>query len=512
MYWALLGLLAGTGPPASRAVPPAIAVMVAAQDLAKVHPDDQKTQRYLFDPYPSATRASVYNLHWNLVSREGEMQKLVRVRPWLYRIDLADFRLDAGVWENAAGQDPYFHRAVKLKRDTSFARYWPGGRDTKTGKFFSRKSYTAFRKKGALVSVHAAHLPAVELDYLRKTTYSEAPLLRADWLLAQSARQQNALGRADAGLGYYDFLALKNLADYVKLVDLDVKNVGKTSPFGREFRSALEQSGVSPNNRQIVRFPSRGGGGWVTIDTAKQKGDGIALRNLRPGEFSRKQQAQEWITPLPNGLPAYFTGDQDGKRADVVPGDKFGLHDDSPLNESRRRAIDPMISCISCHEGKVLKDFKDDVRAMNRPGTWLGLGTKKKKVDREFRRLYLSDVYFYLARDQRDYARAFGLATGGLEVGVAVRAYCRTFHAYSTDVVTHEMAARELGVSTRVWVNALRWYARPQGETYRLADVPLSRYLMKKPLPLSRLTFEDSYSLAQDILAGYGLYLLKEGK
>jgi hypothetical protein len=509
----ILATAMGAPPPyVPDAVPHAVAVTVAASDIAKVHLEDQPFQRYLFNEDQNELWSRVWQLHMNLLSRESETARVTVMRPYLWRIDLRDMRWDPGVYENALNQDVYFHRKVVLEKDTTITLYYPGGdagKEHGEGKRFKRQEYTESHKKGDVVVVHQPHLPLLELDALRKATYSEVPILRSDWLFAFSARQRSILNEDNHGLGYYDFLQLPDRAAYIKLIDLDVKDPKEQSPFGREFRSALEKSGVSQQNRQIVRFPARGGGAWVTLDVATQRDRGIALDNLRPGEFDHK--AEEWYGPLPNGGPVVFTSNEKGVRANVVPGDLFGIHDTSASNEARSAVIHPIVSCNGCHAGKVLRDFKDDVRKANRPGTWLAFGTAGKKsvssreLALEFKRLYFSDVYKVLADDQVKFQEAIQRHTRldeadptdkGLTAEVAMRAYARAFHAYATDDVDVDRAARELGVKTSVWLAALRWYAAPgpgsedekPSEVKRLASVPLSRYLMKEPLPLSRLT------------------------
>jgi hypothetical protein len=382
--------------------------------------------------------------------------------------------------------------------------------------------------------------------FLRKETSSESPILWARWLFVQQARQRNLFNRDDSGLGYYDWLGIRKRADYLKLIDIDVKSPDEVQFFGTEFRAARDRSGVSEQNRIVVRFRGRAEAGvWVTLDTKDQRRRGVALRNLGPGDF--EHDTEEWIGPGNNHLPKYLLSDNRGVLQNVAPGDDHGLHDTSAANEARSRALHPNLSCLGCHKGDIIIPFRDDVRAQYYAGGFLAAGVaatysppvnpyarfaKRKKAapykpylkrpDRvqaflEFRRLYLSDVYYWMSHDIGLYRRAVGLATRldagdtGLAPDAATAAYARAFHHYATDPVTPARAARELGVPAHVWIAALRHYARPRlksgVEVNLLADTALARHLQKEPLALTRLTWEDSYALAQDILHEYAATL-----
>ncbi len=512
LLWPLL--LSLPAPAAPTAPPsPGDAVALAARDVVKLRPDDRPFARYLWVVEPSPAARRVWKLHQNLLSRYAEMTDVVPVAPWLWRIDLRDPAWDPATWENAGASDPFFHTRVKLTRDTVLRSVWPGGKDA-TGRFFKRQKYDKPRKAGERVVVGAPWLPPAELNLLRFAVFSESPVLMAEWLFAQSARQRNLLNKDDHGVGYYDFLKVKDRDDFFGLIKLNVKD---SAAFGRDMQAALEKSGVSPQNRQMLRQLAVGGAAWVTLDTDRQQGRGVALRNLEPGRF--RHNAEEWYGVLPNGLPVTFLSNDKGVRQNFAPADSHGFADRSSLNESNDTRIHVNLACWRCHAGQVLKDFRDDVRRQFKAGGWLLLGSTDRERDLLFRRLYFSDVYKALARDRKDFQDAITLATrlnpadprdAGLTAQKAAAAYARAFHRYADDDVTPARAARELGVTAPVFLAALRHYARPLGLP-TLADVPLSRYLADEPMPLSRLTWEDSYPLAQSILASYSA-ATKKGK
>jgi hypothetical protein len=489
---------------------PADAVVWAARDIKRIPPLDSYFQRYLWAVNPGPRLRAAWKLHLNLLSRYSEMIAPEEITPWLWRIDIREPIWDPVTLENAVEVDVFFHQRYAPEKETVYIKYWPGGKD-KSGKHFDRGPYKETVRVGGKTFVTAAWLPLKEMDELRKATCSEAPVLMAEWLFAQSCRQLSLRRSDKEGLGYYDFLQVKDRDTYFKLVGLDVK---LSKDFGREFREALDKSGISPQNRQIGRLGSVGGGVWFTLDVAKQKGDGIAIEKLKPGEF--KHDAEEWYAPGANGLPKTFLGDDKGVLQAVAPGDKVGLHDRSPANEAKEATLQSNLGCINCHAKHVLHPFRGSIREQYTAGERVFLGSDSKKLDLEFRRYYLSDVYKYLAKDQLEYFEAFRLATVtsdyplGLSTEQATRYYSRTFFAYSEDPITLDVAARELGVKTEVFLRALRNYGKPPelgGKASTIINISLARFLnvdkeeKPKPLPLTRLTWENVYHLAQQILA-----------
>ena len=507
------------GGAAPEAAPPSPgdAVAVAAVDIDTVPLEDRTYTRYLWVVDPEETFQRVFQLHVNLLSREAEMIRFIKTRnpndlgitvikPWLWRIDTRDPRWEPGVWENIRDNDYLFHRRVKLVKDVTFKTFWPGGTDKKDGKFYKKQSWNDSHKKGTFVSIGAPWLPTAQLNKLREATYSESPIAGAEWLFVQSARQRNLLRRDDSGLGYYDFLQLKNRDDYFKLIGFRVKD---SDVFGREMYAAIDKSGVSPQNRLAFRGLALGGAVWGTLDTDQQKERGIAIDNLRPGEF--KHNTEEWYGCLPNRLPGTFLSDDKGVAQNVAPGDTHGLHDSSPLNESVDKSLHTNLACMRCHAGQVLKSFRDDVRKQFQKGQFLVLAATKREVNLEFKRLYLSDIYKALDADRKAFQAAFTEATTldpedpkdkGWTAARAAKEYARAFHRYADDEVTLEVAARELGVRRSVFLAALRHWAQPLGLP-TLARNSLARFLRKDPLGLSRLTWEDRYAEAQDIVAAY---------
>lgn len=491
-------LVEGAAPPI---VPsPAIAVIAARDDARKFSYLDRIFIRYLWVPEEGRNRAflrAASKLNYNLLSRDSEIQDVVEVTPWLWRIDVRDVRWRPSIWEEASRVDVFFHERFKAIKSFRKEYYWPGGYDRK-GKFWSVGKYQENVKVGDVVDYSARWLPTKEIVELRKLLYTEVPILHAGWFLAQSSRQVS-LRNKQTGIGYYDFLELKKRNDYFRLLGFN-ERVSKN--IYREMRAALELSGISPQNRQIVRFQGASGGVWVTLDTSNQSGRGVAIQNLRDGEF--KHEAEEWYGFLPNDLPATFLSDDKGVRQDFAPGDKLGLHDDSVLNESRDKRIHINLGCIRCHAGNILQPIDDYIRKTHRNA--LGLGAKKREDVLAARRQYFSDITKRLNRDVIKYAEKFTEATitpdfpKGLTPQRAVEIYARAYHAYADDKIYPEDAARELGVTKNRLMDILEWHHKNP----KKVDLRLSPFLVKpKPLPISRLTWEDVYDQAQLLVAGY---------
>jgi hypothetical protein len=466
--------------------------------------------RYLWEPKPTEIGRRVWRLHINLLSRyESEMVDAVTVLPGLWRLDLREPRWGLDVWEAIADIDCYFHETVRFESQTTLRTYWPGGIDPRDKKKYEKGRYPLTVRAGRRHFLHAPWLPQLDILRLRQLTYSEAPIVSAPWLLAQTCRVRDRLNRDKTGVDYYAFLQIKTRDDYFKLIGFDARG---SEIFGKEFRDAMEESGVSPQNRQVGRGAALGGGAWFTLDTDRQEKDGVALDTLKPGQF--RHVAEEWYGAGSNGLPKMIASDAKGVLQAVVPSDNLGLGDRSTLNESKDPRIHPFISCIRCHGEKVLKPFEGDVRKQFGKGGWLISGATKKKGDLLFKRLYLSDLYKELNKDILAYQEAMTKATTfpkvreddppdkGLTSAQAIKAYARYYHAYADDPVTLSTAARELGVTDTVWLNALRHYAKPL-DMATLSDNPLARFLRKEPLTISRLTWEAKYALAQKILIGY---------
>lgn len=445
---------------------------------------------------------AAFKLHVNFLSRYSEIVDVVEVRPWLWRLDIDEPQWDRATLEAAQHVDPYFHKRVLLKEDATFQTLWPGGVDTSgatgtRGQKFPRGESTLTAKAGQTVSLAAPWLDPKEILELRKLLYTEVPVLNAEWFLAQSCRQLS-LNNKQTGLGYYDFLRLKDRADWFKLVGYDEAAAKRLK---KDIRSAQEVSGVSPAARQMVRDVAAAGPVWVALDTDDPTGRGVAIRNLKAGQYVHK--IEEWYGFLANELPTTFLSNDQGVRQNNAPADLAGFRDDSPLNEGRDGRIHVHIACLRCHAGQVLRPIDDWVRKTFQAPAALGDPNKHDAI--QLRRQYFSDLDRSLRRDQVVYREALTRATvtpafpRGLSAQKACEVYARAFHAYADDAVGLAIAAQWVGVTEASLRERLEWQFRE----VKLLDIRLMPLIAKRPLTISRLTLEDSFELLAELAAGH---------
>lgn len=446
---------------------PGDAVAAALEDIAKFRPiSERKYQRYLWVPQPTPQLRVAIRLHINLISKEPEMADVVEVKPWLWRLDLQEIDGDPNVWEKAAAIDPFFHDQANL---------------VKVG-----------RKK---VAPHAPWLRAKDIELLAALTRSDAPVIHAGWFIARSARQLDQFNQ-QTGFGLYDWLGIKDRTDYFNLIGLDQKSAEKRK---KEIRAALDISGISPTSRQIVGLDRKA---WFTLDSFTQKGRGVAIANLVKGTFVH--DAERHYGHLPNDLPAVGLFDKDGVRQDFAPADAGAFGDDSPLNLSRDPRIHVGVNCWTCHAGKILQPIDDWTRRTYVAGGPLALAGKNKRQTIELRRQYLSDLDGGLEDSRALFTRAIRKATvtvaypTGLEPQRTAEIYTRAFFSYATFPVTRKQAALELGITEEQFKIALYYNLKKHPPL----DPRLAPFL-GEPGKLSRLTWEDTYSLAQTVIRGY---------
>lgn len=506
----MLALLVAVAP-AKEVSSPARAVTLAHADCAKLHADDQPYVRYLWVSSDEKVREEflvALGFHLNLLSTQGKLKLPTLISPDVVRIDVREYGWDArlNVWEKFAGLDFFFHQKLKVLKDVEFPTVWPGGPDA-TGKEYKRGKYQQERKAGRTQDVAALWLPAKEIDALRYMTYSEAPVLCAEWFFVQTARQISIRNK-DEGVGYYEWLGLKDRKAYFDLIGLDEKKAGELS---REWRAVVDRSGISQQNRMVVALGAVSGRAWVTLDTFTQAGRGNFKRNLRKGEAAH--DVEEHYGVLGNGLFVTFLSDKNGVRASVAPPD-IGP-DDSSLRVGRDSRVHANLSCIRCHG--VNKDFlqpvNDWARRTFRQGGVLRLTDKDKKVTLELESQYLRDMDKLLARDRTEYMDAVREVTTslknpkGMTAPQITKAYGNAWNSYVESPVTVMDAAREVGTTKEKLLAAIATHAKNRGG----GDLILSSFLDGQSI--TRLEWEDSYRLAVFLAAGlHPLELVEEKK
>lgn len=265
-------------------------------------------------------------------------------------------------------------------------------------------------------------------------------ILRLDWLVVQMT-QQDGRGKPGEGFGYYDFLNVKNRADFQKLIGYDAKLAAVRKA---ERRAIVERSGVANFPRQLVRDGAVDSGYWFTLDVLDDNhGERNALRNL---DADFKHQAEEHYGVGPSGLFAFLLTNDKGELQDAAP-DKIGP--DSTRQGRKRTRIEVGTSCVRCHvEGlRPIDDWsRENIRFPDNTGY-------DAKLNRH-RQLYARELASSLDRDNLAYAARLK-ECNGLTPQENAALHSRLWDAYVEARLTTQDCAGELGVTAERLVQAL---------------------------------------------------------
>jgi hypothetical protein len=486
---------------------PYMAVKVAHFDAMRIPRNEAIYMRYLWLPYPRDYLPAAYVLlkyHANRLSRTGKFGNLVAVTQDVVRFDTRDFLWDEllHLYEKFAKIDFVFHQKAKLLQDAYVEVVWPGGPDVDfDNKEFEAGIYEEVKKSaGDIIDIPARTLPQAEIHALRRHLLTECPLLMANWWFAQSARQIS-IRNVDEGVGYYNWLGIKNRNDFFKLVGANEKVA--LDRF-MQWRAVVQISGISQQSRIILYMPAISyGGTYGTLDTFKQQGRGQPRRNLRPNEFAHN--AEEWYGFGANGLDIVALFDNKGLAQASAP-DQIGP-DDSALRVGKDARVHVNISCMRCHgvSKDMLQPVDDCIRRMFKLGGPFYLQDPNKKVMvHELEPFYLRDFNEHLEDNRIKFSRGVARCTAthfrpqGLSCAQITKLYGEAWNDYVERPVTPQVAARELGVSVEHLVNSLWQYnVKRKG-----IDLILAEFLDVNNGKLTRLEWEDSYQLAAMICAG----------
>jgi hypothetical protein len=488
---ACLSLVAG-----AVAAGPGEAVRAAAADAAKQSPKDAPYRRYLILPddreYREKVFAKVLAFHCNSLSREPELAAPQPVAENVVRVDFRDYGWKRETWEKLAEVEPYLHvdlekAAVRVEKVAVEDMVWivpVGGRGywEKRVRYEERAVKDAPKKDRA----HAPWMPTAEIAYLAKTLDSDAPIVRADWFIHQTAVAE---GRK---AGYYDWLALgKHEADFQRLVGADVKLAAERK---KEMAAAVAKSAVTRNNRGIEWFQGFGGGYYRTQDflsnTQRQNVTRVLKGDLEPPHGD----ASEQYGFLPNELFGYWLQNKDGVRQNLAPSN---IATDTQ-STSLFRDVEPMLGCVRCHkEGlRPVNDWMRNVYAQGNPG---GLAGKDYVDFTRLQRLYLSDLDGQLKRDNAIYIAALKRLNGvGWTPKVNSDSYGEAWRRYADADLTLAGMAEELETTEEKLLEAARAYVKE----YAGAAEPAVVGLLAKGIKVRREHFEESYATYRLLLAG----------
>lgn len=203
-------------------------------------------------------------------------------------------------------------------------------------------------------------------------------------------------------------------------------------------------SAVAINNRILWRVRTKIGVYWRTYDVFRTAGDQDFIQNPFPKEFN----AGEHIIQDERGAQFYHLSDGKGKSVDfanpfVVKGDPANVHN-SVLVTSR--------SCVHCHDNGII-GWRNEHQKLKEEGVDLKAGSYA--LAERFNQFFLQEQKMkrLLAGDQDNYAAFIREATG-LTPQENVQNFIKARTQYIQDV-TLDQAARELGVSTETFSQAL---------------------------------------------------------
>jgi hypothetical protein len=328
-------------------------------------------------------------------------------------------------------------------------------------------------------------------------THSQVPVVDGQWFFKQTAIN------ADRKPGYYDFLGVKNRADFELLVGFDEDFVSNKSR-RTELLEAVSESGVSKKPRRIGSFDALGGFRyWKTFDNPRAVGKANPLRVLDKDNF--EWAAEEAIGQRENGMLAWglFVGknplnknQKDGDLQDSAP-DFIGYNHTAAGNDGR---IHVNMGCKGCHYGEALggKAGLMDISAWARTlfESPLALQSVDPEDLRKKQDQYLSDLLGPIDDARRVHARAVFQATG-LTPAKWAQAEKDLWDKYEEAPITAEMAGRFLGVDVATFKAALFHELETTGKT----DTVLAAFLKDKVIGSEQ--WEEAYPLAYQAVASY---------
>lgn len=490
---------------------PAESVTAAWVDVQKVPLELRTHTRYLslyhFTPEQRKEFLLVLAFHCNSLSRESDLVAPVLVGNDLVRVNMIDYGWTREVWEKLTNSEPYYHvrvdgkglvlpkvktidvpvvsvipvNAIKERVSFDFGKTWVNRFSVDNGRTWKIADEKVEAKKEEVkgIAAHAPWLPAQDITSLALATNSDAPIVRADWFIFQTAIQQ------DRAAGYYDFLGVgKEEKDFQELVIVDVKLAQRAR---MEMLASVARSGVTLNNRGIEWYKTIRGHYFRTQDYKSSTFKQNTLRLLDGDTEPPKGDASEQYGTLPNGLWAFWLQDGNGKRQDVAP--DFIASDGMASGTDRRVHVG--LSCIRCHETGI-QPINDFVRRVYQ-GPLLLASPDYAKTKR-LRQLYLSDLEEQVKDAQAYYAKRLK-KLNGLTPEANARAYAKVWDQFVERDLGLEDVCRELNVEKVFFLERLKAYASKGG-----ADPVLASLLANPPEPMRREHFEEVYSLAQAIV------------
>lgn len=476
------------GQVAEQPLSPADAVAQAHADLAKLAPEIRPSVRYLsMYQIPSTERIKVrqvLNGHVNGLSREPDLTPVTIVQgsqAALVRVVLRDYSWEAKTWEKLL--DPYFSATV----ETTYEDPWRGGVWSEDDKYYAPNTFTVRRTiKTQALAPWLTETPEAQrkLADVVQWTQSKMPVVRADWFLNMTG------AAADRSPNYYDFIGVKNEKDFQLLAGVDVSLSEARKSVHRE---AVAVSGVALKSRAIIRLGAIDAGYYKTLDFKTNVDAKNPLRVLGK-EIEGSFDATEQIAALPNGMLAYFLGNNKGEAQAAAP--DFIATDATSLSNDRR--VHANVSCIRCHTNGGLQDVDGWVK--NLLTAPLDLKSPDYEKARELRREYARDLEAKIKQDRALYDAAVKQATG-MDSKAYSAAYSSLWESYENATVDLGRAAADLGTTPDKLKAAISAQVKAN-----YGNTVLPVLLLENPR-LNRIpvrVWEEMYAETQLLMKGYG--------
>jgi hypothetical protein len=352
----------------------------------------------------------------------------------------------------------------------------------------------------------ADHLNKAQLAELYAATASQVPVVCGDWffwLASVSADRGNEKdGKfVGGGYGYYDFLGLKNRADYFRVIGFDPNNLKSEESL---LLAVVDKTdgGVAQNHRMIAREDAVGRPAWRTLDFLDNNlGNRNPLKILNPYR-GLDHQAEEHFGTLSNGLAVTIACDAKGNLQTTAP-DKIGPDKSARWDGNKDYRIHTTRSCFSCHSNGFLQDIPDKVRATYRfdPKGGYNALASADEYEREFlQAAYLRDLNVKVRRDREEYELALAPLLPPLKDKPSSTQVAEVFNEgyfrYELARMSPAMVAAGLGVTPEVFAERFRAYRLND----KLSSHPIN--VLSTGGAMARVDYEEHYALLMQITRG----------
>lgn len=328
--------------------------------------------------------------------------------------------------------------------------------------------------------VLASWLNPAAVTKLITTLNTETPILRADNFIFQAMQSPK----------YYEFIGVKNIEDYLKLVGFDKGIVFK------EYWANIDYSGsvsnrVAANNRLVARFSTSYGFVWRTADFVNNKKENNVVKNplmlnlLDPNK-QIKPAAGEWIGTTLNGLHIYALTDGNDN---LINEGVIELVGDSNFPDYR---VINSRSCIVCHVNGINKFESSIQKLLKNNDEPLFVSTLHNDPNKAFA-LYqtLKEKFLYpdweeiVNKDIDDYNKIV-IKASGVSAKILKANFLDLWLAYQFKKVDHKTIAFETGIRPEGFKKVLK--AKLNG----LAD-PILLMLLPDDSEISRDYWEEAF-------------------